>query len=544
MDQPLESPWIVIPARGGSTGVPRKNVRLLGGVPLIARTIKTALSGTLAGRVVVITDDDEIAEISERFGAVVTREEKTTGKATLDEVMVRTIPFLRSLGAQDNDVLLTTQPTCPFIKPERVKEAMGKFAEGAGSVLTVVDDRHLEWVFDAEGKPSPAYTARVNRQLLPPKFRESGAIIGARIGDIVRTGTRIVPPINLVEVPDGESLDIDTFSDWAIAEHIVSRKRILLRTDAAKELGMGHVYRTLALAYALARHDITIVLSEDKPLGAEFFKDYPFKVDTVKSDLEFLSYARKAKAELVVLDRLDNLAEFVTLLGGFCKVVTFEDLGDGAEAADLLIADLYENPRVPAERQLTGVENAILAPTFETIDRQIQFREKVQEVLVLFGGTDPSNLAETALRALEHIKFEGRVTIVRGLGADLIDPKAFDLRLKVLSNIKNMPAVMENADIALSSAGRTITELSSLGIPTICMAQNSKELTHTHTTPANGVIMLGLGKLVSVETLGAHLTELMENTELREKLHLRALEATKGRSNANIVRRIMKQIGF
>lgn len=544
MDQPLESPWIVIPARGGSTGVPRKNVRLLGGTPLIARTIKTALGGTLAGRVVVITDDDEIAEISERFGAVVTREEKTTGKATLDEVMVRTIPFLRELGAKDNDVLLTMQPTCPFIKPERVKEAMAKFAEGAGSVLTVVDDRHLEWVFDANGKPAPAYTARVNRQLLPPKFRESGAIIGARIGDIVRTGTRIVEPINLVEVPDGESLDIDTFSDWAIAEHIVSRKRILLRTDAAKELGMGHVYRTLALAYALARHEITIVLSEDKPLGAEFFKDYPFKVDTVSSDLEFLSYARKAKADLVVLDRLDNLAEFVTLLGGFCKVVTFEDLGDGAEAADLLIADLYENPRVPAERQLTGVENAILAPSFETIDRQIQFRDKVQEVLVLFGGTDPSNLAETALRSLEYIGYQGRVTIVRGLGSDLIDPKAYNLRLKVLSNIKNMPAVMENADIALSSAGRTITELSSLGIPTICMAQNAKELTHTHTTPANGVIMLGLGKLVSVETLAAHLTELMENSELREKLHLRALEATKGRSNANIVRRIMKQIGF
>ena len=100
-----EKPWIVIPARGGSTGVPRKNVRLLQGVPLIARTIKTALSGTEPGRVVVITDDDEIAEISERFGAVVTREERTTGKATLDEVMVRTIPFLRELGAVENDIL-------------------------------------------------------------------------------------------------------------------------------------------------------------------------------------------------------------------------------------------------------------------------------------------------------------------------------------------------------------------------------------------------------------------------------------------------------
>ena len=544
MDEQLESPWIVIPARGGSTGVPRKNVRLLAGEPLIARTIKTALEGTLPGRVVVITDDDEIAEISERFGAVVLREEKTTGKATLDQVIVRTIPFLTELGANNSDVLLTMQPTCPFIKPARVKDAMQRFARGAGSVITVVDDRHLGWVFDAAGNPKPDYAARVNRQELPAKFKESGAIIGARISDIVRTGTRIVEPINLVEVPEAEALDIDTFSDWAVAEHLASRKRILLRTDAAKELGMGHVYRTLALAYSLARHQITIVLSDDKPLGAEFFAEYPFEVATVVSDLEFLSFARKSKADLVVLDRLDNLAEFVTLLGGFCKVVTFEDLGDGAEVADLVIADMYEHPRVPAERQLTGVENAILAPSFESLKRHITFHETVEEVLVLFGGTDPSNLAVTALRALEYIEFPGRVTLVRGLGADLVDPKAYKLKLRVLSNVKNMPAVMEDADIALSSAGRTITELSSLGIPTICMAQNAKELTHTHTTPTNGVIMLGLGALVSTETLAAHLKELITNEDLRFKLHTRALEATGTRSNDRIVRRILKQIGF
>ena len=540
----MEKPWIVIPARGGSTGVPRKNVRLLQGEPLIARTIKTALSGTDAGRVVVITDDDEIAEISERFGAVVTREQKTTGKATLDEVMVRTIPFLRELGAVDNDILLTMQPTCPFIKPARIKDALERFANGAGSVITVVDDRHLGWVLDAEGKPKPDYAARVNRQLLPAKYKESGAIIGARIADIVRTGTRIVSPINLVEVPDGESLDIDTFSDWAVAEHLASRKRILIRTDAAKELGMGHVYRSLAMAYALARHDLTIVLSEDKPLGAEFFADYPFEVDTVKSDLEFLSYARKKRADLVVLDRLDNVAEFVTLLGGFCKVVTFEDLGDGAEVADLHIADMYENQRVAPERQLTGMENTVLAPTFESIRREAEFHDTVREILVLFGGTDPANLAPKALAALEQIGFEGQVTVVRGLGADLIDPKSFNLKLRVLSNVKNMPAIMERADLALSSAGRTITELASLGVPTICMAQNEKELTHTHVTTSNGVLMIGLGRLVSVETLGAHISELIENNELRLRLHERGLAATSGRSNDRIVRRILKQIGF
>lgn len=540
----MEKPWIVIPARGGSTGVPRKNVRLLQGVPLIARTIQTALSGTDAGRVVVITDDDEIAEISERYGAVVTREQKTTGKATLDEVMVRTIPYLRELGAVDSDILLTMQPTCPFIKPARIKDALERFANGAGSVITVVDDRHLGWVIDEAGNPKPDYAARVNRQLLPPKFKESGAIIGARIADIVRTGTRIVEPINLVEVPDGESLDIDTFSDWAVAEHLASRKRILIRTDAAKELGMGHVYRSLALAYSLARHDLTIVLSADKPLGKEFFAEYPFAVDTVENDLAFLNYARKHKADLVILDRLDNAAEFVTLLSGHCKVVTFEDLGSGAEVADMLIADMYENPRVPDDRQLKGMENSILAPSFESVNRAIEFKEKVEDVLVLFGGTDPANLAVKALKALELMEFDGKVTVVRGLGADLINPDGYKLKIKVLSNVKNMPAVMEKADIALSSAGRTITELASLGIPTICMAQNNKELTHTHVATQNGVLMLGLGKLVSVDTLAAHLIELTNNDDLRFKLHQRGLQATAGRSNDRIVRRILKQIGF
>jgi len=545
MPNSLAKPFIVIPARGGSTGVPRKNVRLLGGEPLIARTIKTALAATLPGRVVVITDDDEIEEISLHYGAIVTREEKTTGKATLDQVMLRTVPFLRELGASNDDVLLTMQPTCPFISSARVREAMKAFADGAGSVLTVIDDRHLGWRIDEGGNPRPDYAARVNRQQLPPHFRESGAIIGARIGDVVKFETRIVEPIRLIEVPEGEALDIDTFVDWAAAEHLATRRRILLRTDAARELGMGHAYRTLALAYALARHDITIVLSVDKPLGVGFFQEYPFKAETVEDEMGFLSLARRVKADLVVLDQLDTHREFVALLGEHSKVVTFEDLGTGAEQADLLVADLYENPRVPAQRQLTGVQNAILAPSFESLPRKLKFRETAEEVLLLFGGTDPSNLAVKALEALQNIRFAGRVTLVRGLGASLIDPAKYaSLDLKVLSNVKNMPALMVKADIAISSAGRTITELSCIGVPTLCLAQNAKELTHTHTTVNNGVIMMGLGSLVTVETLGAHISKLVTDTELRRTLHERALSATAGRNNTSIVARILRKIGL
>jgi spore coat polysaccharide biosynthesis predicted glycosyltransferase SpsG len=199
---------------------------------------------------------------------------------------------------------------------------------------------------------------------------------------------------------------------------------------------------------------------------------------------------------------------------------------------------------VPLDRQLTGVENAILAPSFETISRKIEFRDSVKEILVLFGGTDPSHLIDRTLRALESYGFGGLITVVRGIGSELINPADFQLKLRVLTDVKNMPAVMAQADVAISSAGRTITELSSIGVPTLCMAQNVKELTHTHTSPNNGVVMLGLGTLVGQDTLVAHIAKLVEDTEFRRTLHERAIQATAGRNNTSIVKRIMRSVGL
>jgi spore coat polysaccharide biosynthesis predicted glycosyltransferase SpsG len=105
-----------------------------------------------------------------------------------------------------------------------------------------------------------------------------------------------------------------------------------------------------------------------------------------------------------------------------------------------------------------------------------------------------------------------------------------------------MPPLMAQADIALSSAGRTITELACIGVPTVCMAQNDKELTHTHTTEANGVVMLGLGNDVSVEQLAGTLRELIADSGKRKQLSANALHATENRSNTKVVERILEKL--
>ena len=532
--------WIVIPARGGSVGVPRKNLRLLVGKPLVAHTIDIALAKISADHVVVITDDDEIAEVSSQRGVCVVRERAAAdGSSTLDELMLRHIPDLISLGANEQDLLLTMQPTCPLVGPGRISEAQARFASGAGSVITVKDDRHLRWKLEGTD-PVPAYEARVNRQLMKPEYRESGAIIGARISDIIAGQTRIVEPIELIPLGESEALDIDTFADLAVAEHWLTRKKILLLTGGSTELGMGHLYRTLALAQELARHELLIVTESALELGRKFFASQVFSHQEIQSRADLPELA--AGYDLVVLDVLDTDAALVTgLKQAGCAVVSFEDLGPGAEVADLVVSDIYPNPS--AKNQLIGVQNAILAPSFETIRRRANVREGVGHVLVLFGGTDPSGLGEKALRALEAIGYSGRVSCVRGLGAADIEGE-YDLDLQVLRNVKNIGALMASADLALSSAGRTITELMSIGVPTICLAQNQKELSHTHAGNENGILNLGLGTEVPMEQLKSELHRVLSDFPLRTQMSQQALSRIAGRSNQRVVNRILDLVSL
>lgn len=542
--------WFAIPARGGSTGIPRKSVRHLAGRPLITHVLSTVSQVADAQQVIVVTDDQEIAAIAERAGVRICLEPPTTGKATLDEVIVRMIDEVQSwsCGLEDGDLLLTVQPTCPFLTQETLQQAIAEFESGeARSVLTAVDDRHLRWKMDPSGRAIPAYERRVNRQELSPEFRESGGIIGARVGDIKSEKTRVVAPTLLIPLGRREGLDIDDFEDWMIAEYVARRKKILIRTDADSSLGMGHVYRCLAIAQTLAHHDIMIVTDREKTLGGEFFRRYPFRVQQVGDDREFAGLVASFRPDLLIFDRLDTTREqVVSLRHHVGRIVSFEDQGSGAQEVDLLVSDLYANNSVSRDKQLFGVDNAILSPSFENVGAVPPLAEQVERILVLFGGTDPSNLTEKSLAAISSIGFEGEVTIVQGLGRKdrHIDLSKYGLKGKVLSDVEYMPGVMSDADLALSSAGRTITELMTLGIPTLCMCQNEKELGHSHASPAHGVLNIGLGTLIDERTLARHVSFLIENPAFRQQMRDRALHESKGRSNERIVGRILEKLNL
>ncbi len=540
--------WILVPARGGSKGIPRKNLRLLNHKPLIGHLLSELSKSFAKEQIIVSTDSQEISYLSTPYAVIHQRASHVTQDATtLDEVALVVAKWLMQRGAKKSDLLLTLQPTSPFLKIATVEKCIDILQTDAKSVITAKDDRHLRWTIDIADVAHPLYAERVNRQWLPPVFSETGGIIGTRIGDLLQSGTRIQEPIQLVVIDRYEGLDIDSYADWAVAEYYARRKNIVIRADANPSLGMGHVYRALALAHELNEHRLRLVTREDNDyqLGKEFLSKQPYDVTAISSDDDFLKFLSRHRFDLIILDVLDTSQLFVEQVKQYAKgVVSFEDLGAGAQLADLVINDLYTD-FYPQESHWYGVDNAILSPHFETVEPRL-LKKEVANILLAFGGTDPQNLTIKGLSSLEKIEFAGKVVVVLGpgYGFESIELSKYNLQGEVLYSVKNMAYIMSQADIALTSAGRTVTELMSLGIPTIVMCQNSRELRHTHASSPFGVINLGLGEHIEVSTLAQHILMLMNDEDLRKGMRSRALRAVNKRTNRRIVKRILEMFDF
>ena len=540
------SVWVLIPARAGSKGVPGKNVRPLADKPLVSYVLDTVCSVFDSEHVLVSTDDSQVEALCGCRATIVRRPQELAADATtLDEVAVSVARGLLSDGAKSDDILLTVQPTSPFLSAETLLKSVEMIRGGLESVLTVVDDRHLRWTME-DAKARPLFVERVNRQWLQPQLAETGGIIGARLKKIVDAGTRVVEPVGLLEVSQVEGVDIDDFADWAVAEFYATRRTILIRADAGSSLGMGHVYRALALNHELARHDVHVVTRFDpeRELGPDFLRERLGAIEVVEDEDQFFEILDAVRPDVAILDILDTTGDYMSAVKERCgSVVSIEDIGPGSRFADLIVNDLYTDP-YPSGNHLYGVQYAILGPHFEGIDPIETPTESVERILVSFGGTDPGRLTGKALEALALADFRGEVIAVLGPGYShgSVSLDEYGLNGEVLCSVTNLATVMHECDLAITSAGRTVTELMTQGVPTIALCQNLREMSHSHASSPFGVANLGLGEYVEANALAQHVSLLIGNTETRVSMHDRMLKSIRGRSNRVVADTILSMI--
>lgn len=225
----------LIPARGGSKRVPGKNIKPLGGMPLIAWTIKAAQESRVCTRIQVSTDDEDIAEVSRKYGAVVPGlrpADLATDTAGSMDVAIHALDMCeQEFGVPDGLVLL--QPTSPFRTAETIRRAAALF-EASGGAHPVVGVSaatcHPAWCFRATAtgmEPFLGWDVIGQRsQDLEPAWMLNGAIYVIAPSRL-RSERKFLTPdtLPLIMTDAHEAIDIDTPADWAEAETTLRPKR-------------------------------------------------------------------------------------------------------------------------------------------------------------------------------------------------------------------------------------------------------------------------------------------------------------------------------
>ena len=218
----------IIPARGGSKGIPRKNIKELCGKPLIAYIIETALRVEELDRVIVSTEDKEIAEVAKKCGAEVPfmrPEELARDETPTLPVLQHAVKYLEEKENYKPDIIVLLYATSPLLKHERVSEAIKLLkARGFDSVLSVVEDRGHYWIKRGEDYERLYPKVLKNRQFTEPLLKENGAIYLCKRDLLMKENTMVGGKIGFLKMQKEESIDIDEPLDFEIAEFFMRRR--------------------------------------------------------------------------------------------------------------------------------------------------------------------------------------------------------------------------------------------------------------------------------------------------------------------------------
>ena len=218
----------IIPARGGSKGIPRKNVKRLNGKPLIGYIIETALKVDEIDRVIVSTEDPEIVAVAKEFGAEVPfmRPEELAGDeiGTLP-VLQHAINYLEKKENYKPDVIVLLYATSPMLSNSRIGEAIRLIKEkNFDSLLSAVEDRGHYWIENNEKYERLHPNNPQNRQFMKPLLKENGAIYITKIDFLMEKDEIVGGSIGFLVMEERETIDIDELLDFEIVEIIMSKR--------------------------------------------------------------------------------------------------------------------------------------------------------------------------------------------------------------------------------------------------------------------------------------------------------------------------------
>lgn len=523
----------VVPARGGTDTVPYLNIKRLGDRPLLAHTLEAAQDAPTLDRIVVSTDDPAVAEVARRYDAeapFLRPPALAADLPSLKPVIQHAVAQVEGDGTRF-DIVVVLQATTPFREPYAIEEAVERLvAGGFDAVVSVTEDRTLNWRSEGE-RLVPLFAREGRREDQPPLYKENGAVVALR-REALDGPTRFGEKVGYIVLDKRAGFTVHDLEDFWMAERLLRQPRILFRVDGNAETGLGHVYRSLAIADAIrgsSRAEIGFLMAVEHGEGARVVSrhGYPVRLASENRLDVFVEHIRDFGPQILVNDMRDLDAAYLRELSHTGAttvnlVDTPEDL-ETTEHYEQVIISVMTQERETPESFYSGPAYAILREQFRGRDKEV--RDEAKLVLLSFGGSDPQGLTLKTARALQDLPPAVDVVAVAGPAFSYrreFEALAATLRRRIpLINEAggHIAELMLEADVVVGSGGMSVYELAALGTPGIVMGQNAREDRRMREFAGHGTIdYLGLGTEVDEPRIAATVTRLLGDAPARRAM--------------------------
>jgi N-acylneuraminate cytidylyltransferase len=302
----------IIPARGGSKGVPGKNLKRVGGIPLIVRAVQSATASRLIDRVIVSTDDFAIGAAARTAGATtMVRPAEISGDTASSESAL--LDILDRLDEQP-DIVVFIQATSPFIDPLDLDAAIERVKDGEDVVFSAVESFDFLWRMNDDGATGINHksTIRPRRQEREPQFRETGAFYVMNAAGFRRAAFRFFGTVGIMQVDERTSIEIDTADELELANALAP----LIRFDALDEgMDVDAVVTDFDGVHTDDRVSMTadgtefVSVSRADGLGVRMLRESGIPVLILSTEVNTVVGARAAKLKVEVQQAVENKAE-------------------------------------------------------------------------------------------------------------------------------------------------------------------------------------------------------------------------------------------
>jgi N-acylneuraminate cytidylyltransferase len=403
----------LIPARGGSKGIPRKNIRLFAGYPLIAWSIAAAKQSELVTRIIVSTDDEEIAAVAREWGAetpFLRPQEISQDKTTDLPVFEHALKFLEDMEGYRPEIVVQLRPTSPIRPRTLVDEAIRILLEHADAdcvrgVVPAAQNPFKMWRFNGERKPlkpllevegiSEPYNAP--RQILPPVYWQTGHIDAIRDATITQKNSLTGDVIYPLLIDSKYTVDIDTLPDWAKYEALVYSGLEMVSPGKSRKV-MPETIKLIICDFDGVVTDNLVTTDQD---GKE-------SVNASRSDSMHIKKLREREIELMIISSESN-----PVVMARAKKMGVEAIHNvGMQNKGRVMREVLEQKNVSAENVIYVGNDLNDLPCFEVGGWNVAVADAYPEVLraadfVLTKTGGHGAIRELCELVLKHIDPKG-----------------------------------------------------------------------------------------------------------------------------------------